>query len=556
MKRISFTISLFFSILTAFAAEISGTLPVIYINIDGGAEVTTKETYLSATYYVDPMGIVGVEAIGSVDAQLPLQIKGRGNYTWTGFEKKPYKLKLAQKTALLGMNKSKQFVLLAHADDNKGFLRNAVGLELSRMIGLQWTPGDVPCELVINGSYRGLYFLTENIKIDKARVNITEQEDNATENVSGGWLVEIDNYDSDPHVEVTEGDGSRIIFTYKSPEVLSSAQEEYLKSQMEKINSLVYSNDKNNCEWAEYVDLEELAKFYIVNELVDNYESFHGSCYLHKDLGDNEKWYFGPVWDFGSSFNYNKTQPLYSGREYHSTWIAEMCKFPAFMDVVKSVWQNFYANGYDKIYDYIDSYTAHITAAAKQDLLRWPSYGNNNMSQRAGEVKSKLRTAAKYLCGQWGPEQETTDKITVYFKDDEINPWAEVYIYSWDPEKGNKAYFGGWPGTKMTLITYEGAPVWSFSASLDEEPSASTGLIFGNGGSGVPDNQTADLILVNNKIYDRNGVVGDIAGVSSVEADEDAPIEYFDLYGRKVVTSISGIYVCKQGSKIWKQIVR
>ena len=183
MKRISFTISLFFSILTAFAAEISGTLPVIYINIDGGAEVTTKETYLSATYYVDPMGVAGVEAIGSVDVQLPLQIKGRGNYSWTGFDKKPYKLKLAQKTALLGMNKSKQFVLLAHADDNKGFLRNAVGLQLSRMIGLQWTPRDVPCELVINGSYRGLYFLTENIKIDKARVNITEQEDNALENV-------------------------------------------------------------------------------------------------------------------------------------------------------------------------------------------------------------------------------------------------------------------------------------------------------------------------------------------------------------------------------------
>lgn len=556
MKRFLFSGLFLFSVLAIFAVDVSGTLPVIYINIDGGAEVTSKNTYLSATYYVDPMGVAGVEAIGSVDAQLPLQIKGRGNYTWTGFDKKPYKIKLDRKTALMGMNKSKQFVLLAHADDNKGFLRNAVGLQLSRMIGLQWTPGDVPCELVINGSYRGLYFLTENIKIDKARVNITEQEDNATENVSGGWLVEIDNYDSDPHVEVTEGDGSRIIFTYKSPEVLSSAQEGYLKSQMEKINSLVYSKDKNNCGWAEYVDLEELAKFYIVNELVDNYESFHGSCYLHKDLGDNEKWYFGPVWDFGSSFNYNKTQPLYSGHEYHSTWIEEMCKFPAFMDVVKSVWQNFYTNELDKVYSYIDSYTAHITAAAKQDLLRWPSYGNYNMSQRAVEVKSKLRTAAKYLCGQWGPEQETIDKITVYFKDDEINPWKNVYVYSWDPEKSNKAYFGGWPGTKMTLITYEGAPVWSFSASLDEEPSASTGLIFGNGGSGIPDNQTADLILVNNKIYDRNGVIGDIAGISSVEADEDAPIEYFDLYGRKVVAPISGIYVCKQGGKIWKQIVR
>ena len=56
-----------------------------------------------------------------------LQIRGRGNYTWDWFEKKPYRIKLDKKAPLLGFNKSKHFVLLAHADDNLGFLRETDG---------------------------------------------------------------------------------------------------------------------------------------------------------------------------------------------------------------------------------------------------------------------------------------------------------------------------------------------------------------------------------------------------------------------------------------------
>ena len=45
-----------------------------------------------------------------------------------------------------------------------------------------------------------------------------------------------------------------------------------------------------------------LAKFYIVNEIVDNKEAFSGSCWMSKEMGDSTKLVFGPVWDFGSSF--------------------------------------------------------------------------------------------------------------------------------------------------------------------------------------------------------------------------------------------------------------
>ena len=304
MKR-----TLFLSLVLCLCAALqavspSGTLPVLYIQTENNAKITSKETYINATYYLVANNTEGVQNIGSSAAPLAMEIRGRGNYSWTGFDKKPYRIKLGDKQALLGMNKSKHFALLAHADDSndrKGFMRNAVGFELSKMIGISYTPNAKPLEVVLNGDYIGLYFLTETIRVDKDRVNIVEQEDEETdsEKITGGWLVEIDNYDSDPHVTIKEGGKHTMWITYKTPEELSTQQEEYLTQQMKLIDNLVYG-DKNSSELWNHLDMDALAKFYIVQELTDNYESFHGSCYLHKEMGASEKWHFGPVWDFGS----------------------------------------------------------------------------------------------------------------------------------------------------------------------------------------------------------------------------------------------------------------
>ena len=142
MKRTIFFFLFASILLVAQAATYSGSLPVLYIQTENNQSITSKENYINATYYLDAMGISGYESIGSKSAPLTREIKGRGNYSWTGFDKKPYRIKLADKQALLGMKKSKQFALLAHADDSndrKGYMRNAVGLELSKMIGMTYT---------------------------------------------------------------------------------------------------------------------------------------------------------------------------------------------------------------------------------------------------------------------------------------------------------------------------------------------------------------------------------------------------------------------------------
>ena len=443
MKRILFLSTLLLCLVNlANAVSPSGTLPVMYITTENNKPITSKEDYLNATYYLDAMGISGYENIGSKAAPKNMEIRGRGNYSWTGFDKKPYRIKLADKQALLGMKKSKHFALLAHADDSqnqKGFLRNAVGFELSKMLGMTYTPDAKPLEVVLNGDYIGLYFLTETIRVDKDRVNIVEQEDEETdsEKITGGWLVEIDNYDSDPHITIAEGDRYTMWITYKTPEVLSYLQEQYLTQQMKLIDNLVYG-DKNSNELWNHLDMDALAKFYIVQELTDNYESFHGSCYLHKDIGANAKWNFGPVWDFGSSFNRDKSQYMYQGDVWHNHWIPEICKFPAFMNRVKEIWNEFYNGKYNDIYTFIDAHESLIKQAVVKDKERWPQYhGSQTLSTYIDRTTDVLRKNAKWLNEQWksndggGNNDNNGDNNNNYPENPEFQPNGTTSMYVW-----------------------------------------------------------------------------------------------------------------------------
>ena len=84
-------------LLVAQAASYSGTLPVLHIQTENKQQITSKDDYLNATYYLDALGLAGYQSIGSASAPLTMEIKGRGNYTWRDFNKKPYRIKFESK---------------------------------------------------------------------------------------------------------------------------------------------------------------------------------------------------------------------------------------------------------------------------------------------------------------------------------------------------------------------------------------------------------------------------------------------------------------------------
>ena len=406
---------------------ISRTLPVMYINTEGGAAITSKEDYVRATLYVDPMGTEGCPASGTKEAPLALNIKGHGNWTWKGFDKKPYRLKLDAKAPLLGMTKSKHFVLLAGADDNLGELRTPLGFELSRRMKLDWTPACLPLEVVLNGDYIGLYFLTENIRVDSKRVNITEQKDNSDEDVTGGWLVEVDNYDTDPHISVTMSDKSLPMWvTYKSPESLSTNQEAYLQQQFNAIRDAIYTSDKSSTDWEKLVDLYAMARLYVVCELMQDEEGFHGSFYLHKNRGADTKWIAGPAWDFGNAYNNDCHSFIWDKPQFPCYLIDQIYQFPRFQEAVKNVFGDFYRNEYPTIDHFIDQLASTLVSAAISDYQRWPSYGTSDEIAKATAIKTYLHEKVDWLATQWGTSGTTAIRTTLSGADGKAHP-ASIY---------------------------------------------------------------------------------------------------------------------------------
>lgn len=431
---------------------LSGTLPVLYINVYSDESHTAfnneviskdlnhKNYFEYADYWLDVNGCEWLEAlgaknVGSAEEPLPLQIKARGNWTRIGFSKKPFKLKLDKKQSLLGLSKSKHFAILAHADDQKGYMRNFVGFNLGKRIGLPWTPSQQPVEVVINGNYRGLYFLTESIRVDEDRVNITELKDNEEEGklVSGGYIVELDNYDEDESAQIQMEEKhcapghhlyDKLRITFDTPEVYSDLQRLFITEQFSQINDYVGNND--NAMWS-YLDLDDAARYYLVEEIVSHTESYHGSTYLFRDYGDGQKWHFSPLWDFGNAFNGHTDDFFYNCDPFGNTWIPSIRENKKFNDKVKETWMWFMSNEYEGLEDDMEEFASHVASAAQADYNRWkgqpiPGGGqavadNRDMQGKKNEVIAHLNSKINWLKGQFGdfskgtysePERDTT----------------------------------------------------------------------------------------------------------------------------------------------------
>ena len=57
------------------ALKPSGTLPVMYVNTQDAQPITSKETYVSATAYIDALGLEGYENMASADKPETLIIR-------------------------------------------------------------------------------------------------------------------------------------------------------------------------------------------------------------------------------------------------------------------------------------------------------------------------------------------------------------------------------------------------------------------------------------------------------------------------------------------------
>jgi hypothetical protein len=251
------------------------------VTTSDGQAVTSREVYSTATMTIDPRG-----STLPATTSTPLRIRVRGNVTsWVSI-KYPYKVKTDKKASLLGMPASKSWALLANFYD-RSMLRNQLAFEVSRRVGLPWTPRTQPVELWVNGGYRGLYQLAETIEAEADRVVLP----------AGGHLLEADSYadDSTPSFRTPRG----VQVFLKGDE--TDAERDVVAGQVGAFEDALYGDGFTDADgWAAHADVDSFVDWYIVNELTKNIDaSMRNSVWMTIDASGRLS--MGPAWDFDFS---------------------------------------------------------------------------------------------------------------------------------------------------------------------------------------------------------------------------------------------------------------
>ncbi len=356
-------------------------LPVMYLNTKNVQPINSKKQWLDSTR------MVIYKANGEVDYNAGtqmVQVKGRGNSTWSVKAKRPYALKLKRKAKLLGMPEGKQWCLLANFFD-PSFFRN----ELANYLGqnytnLDWTPHGQHVELVLNGVHVGNYYLCEKVKAQKGRV-------------PGDYLVEADR-------KAGRGDITGIrtgnVFNIKdsavkkqkkdSPEAVSR-----LKFIIDRFENTLYVDDFLDPQsgYKTLIDLESFVDWFLIKELSKDFDgNMFTSCFFHIMPDSTIK--MGPIWDFDLAFGGNPFGnegglggfgSFFGGQEgndmayyndpegYHiakADWFVQMFKDPEFISLLLKK-ATAMLDDIDKIDAYIDSYAQKLSLSASADTVNY-----------------------------------------------------------------------------------------------------------------------------------------------------------------------------------------
>lgn len=287
----------------------------------------------------NPMVLLRADGSCVYDGKLK-NMKGRGNSTWSA-PKKPYQIKLKEATDLLDTGDPNEaettWILLANYYDDS-LLHNSATYDLAAELGLAYSPHCEQMDLYYDGEYRGTYLLSEKTEIGAGRVNVFNLEAaieacNGTiddfdalptakgvnrngnqyqyvtgltmpEDISGGYLLELD-FEARAKEEKSwfqTSSGKYVVS--KSPEYLSAEAMEYISSFYQEFEDAVYNggiHPTTGKSYTDYVDLESLAKCYLIQELSQDEDAFQTSAFFYKPANE-EKLYAGPVWDFDTAY--------------------------------------------------------------------------------------------------------------------------------------------------------------------------------------------------------------------------------------------------------------
>lgn len=387
-----------------FISTASGNLDRIYENQEN------KETAKICVYNSD----------GTCDYAGKLKyIKGRGNYSWDNWDKKPFGLCFSTQTSLLDLGSGYKYALIANASDAT-LIRNDVARDLEVAVGLKYSHTGRFVDLYINGDYMGDYYLIDSMEVGENRINIhdmeTQMEDllrgthpgefpvyetplvkgwnipELVSDISGGYLIEREflgrytvDYDKNSSCFTTDYEEH---FLVKSPEYCSKEQINFICGYINELEGAVRNpmgiNTLTGKSYLDYLDITSMAQKYVVEEFTKNYDAGVSSLYFYKDIDSvDSRLCAAPGWDYDMSLgnylewmDFSKTGAIgfihNTDNSDASVWWEDLFEKREFSDITVDIY-NRVLKPYviNEEIGRIDALAEMLKDSANMDYIRW-----------------------------------------------------------------------------------------------------------------------------------------------------------------------------------------
>lgn len=339
-------------------------------------------------------------------------IKGRGNATWTDFEKKPYSLKLEESAALLGMGEAQKWILLANAGD-PAIIRNKIVYNFAEELGLAYTADSRWVDLYLNGEYAGLYQLTERNEVHPERVDIG-QEDSFLVSLELESRLKDQNY---PYVLTQENQALRVHY----PENPTKEELTKIESRLQSVENAILAEDGidpvTGKHWTELIDLDSWVKKYLLEEIFGNGDAGAISQYFYLD-GTEElgKLYAGPVWDYdrtmGNAVAWHIQNPqtlianrLHVTQGWDTPWLYTLYRCEPFYQRMQELYQTHCKPLLEKLLtERIWNYAEEISQSAEMNKIRWAT-SDVTVREECENIVSYMSQRVDFLNRVWLEEE-------------------------------------------------------------------------------------------------------------------------------------------------------
>ena len=337
-----------------------------------------------------------------------IALRHRGNSTYNDSPKKAYSLRtLAEpmwrdvatkkKVKLLGMGSDNNWALLAPYAD-KSMMRDLLGFEISRP-WMEYVPSGRYCELMLDGTYYGVYILCEVVSKGRNRLDLRGPGDSG-DALTGGYLMEVDSDDDvtyvSKHHPVT-ADGTtlpdrRILFQYKSPdyEDLEDVQRRYINDRIDQMENALASGD-----YSEHIDVMSFIDYQIAMELGHNVDGYRLSGKFYKRRDNEDPRFKMALWDMNLAYGncnrlegwrtdtwmYQNNDLMYREGETYLVpfWWQRLNSDPQYTAQLRARWADYRRNNLreDRVMALVDSLAGVLTShgAERRNSQAWPRWG-------------------------------------------------------------------------------------------------------------------------------------------------------------------------------------